>query len=123
MATILLVEDTRDLAKQIEDVLRMEGHRIQIAFNGRDALASLQKKTIIPDVIVTDLVMPELDGFGLIEQLQEYEELKKIPIIILSAKSDKDTVDRASALSVENFLAKPCPREKLLQSIQMALEK
>jgi CheY-like chemotaxis protein len=123
MATILLVEDTKDLAKQIEDILQMEGHNVQIAFNGRDALASLQKKTIIPDVIITDVVMPDLDGFGMIEQLNEYEELKDIPIIILSAKSDKDTVDRASALAVKSFLAKPCPHERLLQSIHSVLTK
>jgi CheY-like chemotaxis protein len=121
MATILLVEDTKELAKQIEDILQMEGHSIQIAFNGREALTSLQKKTIVPDVIITDIVMPELDGFALIEQLHEYEQLKNIPIIILSAKSDKHTIDRASALSVKSFLAKPCPHEKLLHSIQNVL--
>jgi PleD family two-component response regulator len=123
MATILLVEDTKDLAKQIEDILQMEGHHIQIAFNGKDALISLQEETIKPDVIITDVVMPELDGFGLIEQLNQSEELKKIPIIVLSAKSDKDTVDRASALAVKSFLAKPCPHERLIQSIHTVLTK
>jgi CheY-like chemotaxis protein len=123
MATILIVEDTKELADQLADILRMEGHNIHIASNGKDALARLQERTIIVDVIITDVVMPELDGFALIEQLTKHEELKNIPIIIISAKSDKHTVERASALAVKSFLAKPCPHEKLLQSIDMVLTK
>lgn len=122
MAKILLVEDTADLAQQVSDILNMEGHQVHTCFNGTDALDWLRTGVIKPDVIITDLLMPGVDGFTLIEQLKDTPGLSHIPIIIMSARSDKNTLDRASSLGVKNFLTKPCTHERLLKSIHSALE-
>lgn len=121
MAKILVVEDTKDLADQISDIFRIEGHHVTVASDGLVALNLLLSRTIVPDVIVTDIVMPQLDGFELIEELKKTQDFKDIPVIIMSAKSDRNTVDRASSLAVKQFLPKPCPPQKLIESIMAAL--
>ena len=121
MAEVLLVEDTLELAQQVTDILKMEGHSIHISANGSDALHLLRTGNVRPDVIITDLLMPGVDGFALIEELKKIPRLKNIPIVIMSAKSDQNTIDRASSLGIKKFLAKPCSPEKLLASIESVL--
>ncbi|HEY0655150.1 MAG TPA: response regulator [Chryseosolibacter sp.] len=121
MAKVLLVEDTLELAQQASDILKMEGHSVHISLNGADALHLLRAEAVKPDVIITDLLMPGIDGFTLIEELKNIPGLRDIPIVIMSAKSDQYTVDRASSLGIRKFLAKPCTPEKLLQSIESVI--
>ena len=121
MAKVLLVEDTLELAQQVADILKMEGHSVQISPNGADALHLLRTGNFRPEVIVTDLLMPGVDGFTLIEELINIPTLRDIPIVIMSAKSDQHTIDRASSLGIKKFLAKPCTPEKLLQSIESVI--
>lgn len=118
MAKVLLVEDTLELAQQASDILRMEGHSVLISLNGADALHLLRSGNVKPDVIITDLLMPGVDGFTLIEELKTLPDVGDIPIVIMSAKSDQHTIDRASSLGIKKFLAKPCSPEKLLKSIE-----
>ncbi|HEY0743938.1 MAG TPA: response regulator [Chryseosolibacter sp.] len=121
MAKVLLVEDTLELAQQACDILRMEGHNVLISLNGADALQLLRSGNLKPDVIITDLLMPGVDGFTLIEAVKNIPGLADTPIVIMSAKSDQDTVGRASSLGIKKFLAKPCSPEKLLQSIEAVI--
>jgi CheY-like chemotaxis protein len=121
MAKVLLVEDTLELAQQASDILRMEGHSVHISLNGADALRLIREENLKPDIIITDLLMPGIDGFTLIEELKNIPGVCDIPIMIMSAKSDQNTIDRASSLGIKKFLAKPCTPEKLLQSIESLL--
>jgi CheY-like chemotaxis protein len=121
MAKVLLVEDTFELAQQVSDLLKMEGHTVYTSFNGADALHLLRTENVKPDVVITDLLMPGIDGFTLIEELKRTPSLRDIPVVIMSAKSDQNTIDRASSLGVQKFLAKPCTPEKLLQSIESVI--
>lgn len=121
MAKVLLVEDTLELAQQASDILRMEGHNVHISLNGRDALNLLRDEKIQPDVIITDLLMPGLDGFGFIQELKKSPRLSEIPIVIMSAKSDQHTINRATSMDVQKFLGKPCSPENLLKAIESVL--
>ncbi len=123
MAKVLLVEDTFELAQQASDILKMEGHSVHISLNGADALHLLLAENLKPDIIITDLLMPGIDGFTLIEELKNVPGLRDIPIVIMSAKSDQHTMNRASSLGIKKFLTKPCTAENLLQSIEAVSSK
>jgi CheY-like chemotaxis protein len=117
MRTILLIEDTADLAEQLADILRMENFHVEVARNGEEAL-DLLLGGFTPHLIITDLLMPGIDGFTVIERVKSMPRLASIPIIILSAKGDQSSIEKASGLNVSGFLHKPCSPEILLNVIE-----
>jgi DNA-binding response OmpR family regulator len=119
MKKILLVEDTPIIAEEIADILEMENYRVSIVHNGRDAIEYL--KTSTPDLIITDLLMPEVDGFTLIKGIRENPSLKKVPIIVLSAKTDEEAMKRVAKLGASSFIKKPCKPSILMESISTVL--
>lgn len=119
MSKILLVEDTASLAVEIVDILRMEDFEVSIAKNGKDALAQLKKG--LSDIVISDLLMPEMDGFQLITELKNNSSFKNIPIIILSARTTTDTIDKVKQLGADLFIQKPCDSKYLVGSIKKVL--
>lgn len=85
MRTIFIVDDEYSIVESLTDLLVEEGYRVASAMNGRDALAAISAKP--PDLVLTDLMMPALDGRQLIAALQENADLRAIPIILMSAAS------------------------------------
>lgn len=81
---ILVVEDSEPQIIQLTDILKAEGYHISIARNGKEALESI--KISIPDAMILDLMMPEVDGFEVLKQIRNLDETRKIPVLILSAK-------------------------------------
>jgi DNA-binding response OmpR family regulator len=119
MNSVLLVEDTTVLAEQIADMLRMEGYRVVIAINGVDALTKL--KSFNPALVITDLLMPEMDGFELIRRMRKDASFTEVPIIILSAKSAEE-IDLANiGTGIAGFLRKPCLAEDLVDKVKITL--
>lgn len=116
---ILLVEDTPEILYNLRDYLLMEEYEVWIAFNGVEAMKILALD--LPDLIVTDLLMPEMDGFEFIDKLKVDNRLEQIPIIAFSAKPENEFKDRN--LRVNRFLLKPCPPEVLVTAISELLMK
>lgn len=121
MTNVLLVEDTSSLAAEIIDILRMENFYVSLAKNGMDALNQLKNK--IPDIVISDLFMPEIDGFQLITELKNDSKLKHLPIIILSARTTPDTIEKVKELGADLFIQKPCDSRYLVGSIKNVLKK
>jgi DNA-binding response OmpR family regulator len=121
MTKVLLVEDTPSLAEEIIDILRMEDFDVSLAKNGRDALEQLAVR--LTDIVISDLFMPELDGFELITAIKYDARLKHIPIIILSARTTPDTIDKVKELGGDLFIQKPCDSRYLVTSIKRVLTK
>lgn len=121
MTNVLLVEDTSSLAAEIIDILRMENFYVSLAKNGMDALNQLKNK--IPDIVISDLFMPEIDGFQLITELKNDSKLKHLPIIILSARTTPDTIEKVKELGADLFIQKPCDSRYLVGSIKNVLTK
>jgi DNA-binding response OmpR family regulator len=96
------------------DILRMEGFEVKIAANGLEGLAAVAEEK--PTLVITDIVMPELDGFGFITKVRADSSNDNIPIIILSAamKNEND-------IGAEMFLRKPCDVDCLIQSVNQLL--
>jgi DNA-binding response OmpR family regulator len=119
MIKVLLVEDTVQLAEEISDILRLEKFDVTLARNGQHALELLPASQ--PDIIVTDLLMPVMDGFQLVEQVRSTAALNAIPIIILSAKSSPEDQAKGRSLGANMFVQKPCKAHELVSAINALL--
>jgi signal transduction histidine kinase/DNA-binding response OmpR family regulator len=110
-ATILLVEDNRDMQEFVSDVLTEIGN-VHIAPNGRQALQMLLN--IKPDLIVTDLMMPEMDGRQLVEQLAAHASWREIPVVVLTARAVEEDLLAMLRIGVVDYVTKPFSTEQLL---------
>jgi diguanylate cyclase len=116
---ILIAEDEPSLRENLQWMLELEGYQVTAACNGAEALGRAQKER--PDLLLTDVMMPEMDGYGLIQALREDPQLATVPIIMLTAKADRVDVRSAMNLGADDYLTKPCRREELLEAIQARL--
>lgn len=112
---ILLVEDTPSLANEIVDLLAIENYTVTLAENGAHALQSLEY--LIPDLIITDLVMPDIDGFELIKKLRADDRFKNIPILVITAKTGAEVDAEAIKLGAHSVLRKPCRASTLMGAV------
>ena len=120
-ATILVVDDsitTRSLEKSI---LEAHGYRVRVAVDGMDGLAQL--RTAKPDLVIADILMPRLDGFGLLDEMKKDRELAGIPVIIVSTEGkDEDTVRGLQAGAVA-YVRKPFRNEAVADLIRQVVER
>lgn len=103
MALVLIVDDEIGILRLLEDVLGDEGHKVVVAVNGRQALERIAEAR--PDIILTDLMMPIMDGAALIKAIGEKPELAAVPVVLMSSLSEsmaKDSVGKYTA-----FVRKP----------------
>ncbi|MGE4297268.1 MAG: response regulator [Desulfovibrionaceae bacterium] len=117
-ATILAVEDNPALLLLIKRFLQRDGHAVIAASNGVEALAAMPAR---PDCIITDLYMPEMDGFDLIMALRDSPRFDNVPIILLSGETDEATLGIARELGADLILGKPFSVETLREAVASAL--
>jgi len=117
---ILIVEDVPDILRLLEETLKFKGYNAVTAFNGQEALEKIQQKH--PRLIITDIMMPKLDGFGLVHRLRINPETREIPVIFLTA-TYVAMEDKAFALNIgaTRFIEKPVNFEHFLKTIQELL--
>lgn len=109
---ILVVDDERTIRELLTDLLTDEGHHVVWASNGVRALQALEAER--PDLVIMDVMMPEMDGREVLRRMRASQTLRDIPVIIMSAAS---TVDQPGS-GADAFLAKPFDLHELLASIQ-----
>ena len=112
---ILVADDSLAVREAMTLMLERAGHIVDAATDGAEAWAMLHEFAY--DILVTDLEMPGLDGFGLIEQLRHDGALAELPVIIISSRTSKENRDRAKALGVTTFLAKPVTQKRLARAL------
>ncbi len=115
--TVLLVEDHVDSRAMYAEFLRLEFHVVE-AGDGMAALELMQQRC--PDVVVTDLALPRMDGFALIERIREDDRLRHLPVIALSGYSGTEHEDRARQAGSDLVLIKPCLPETLAKAVASA---
>ena len=113
---ILVVDDEPDILKVVVFRLEKAGYEVFSAVNGQEALDSIDK--IHPDLIVLDLIVPIIDGYEICRRIKADENLKKIPVILLTASITGGLPEKAKMLKAEDYLAKPFEPEVLLQKIK-----
>lgn len=119
MKRIVIVDDTRPLAIGLAEVLGLEGFDTRFAFDGIEAL--LVMKSFVPDLVVTDLRMPKMDGFELIDTMRHDEILREVPIIAITAGIGRECRDRVMEIGANLFVEKPFNDEQLLEVIKTLL--
>jgi two-component system sensor histidine kinase/response regulator len=121
MKKILLIEDNPNVLLNTTRMLQAEGYMIISADNGRVGLEMAQQH--IPSLIICDIMMPEIDGYGVIEALRKNPSTTTIPFIFLSAKSDKNDLRQGMELGSDDYLTKPFTRDELLGAINAQFRK
>ncbi len=119
--TVLTVEDSPNIRRLIAYNLKRAGYAVLEAGNGKDAVKVLQQT--VPDLIILDIRMPEMDGFQLLELMRRYPKAAAIPVVMLTALSQPTDVDRALQLGVTDYLVKPLDPTLLLAKVESALAK
>jgi len=120
MKTIMIIEDNPMIHDKLIEILSMENYHTLHASNGLIALDMIKKE--LPDLIITDVVMPGIDGFQLISRLKNRIETNRIPIVVLSAKIGDKYQLKAKNVGAFEFLTKPVSVDKLLETIDAAFK-
>jgi len=113
---VLVVDDDRNAVDILKRLLTKEGFVVQCAHRGREALALAATHPI--DVILLDVMMPEMDGFQVCEALRQDERTREIPIILITAKDDMETRVVGMRLGVSEFLTKPINKIELFARLR-----
>ncbi|MGC6431031.1 MAG: response regulator [Jejuia sp.] len=121
MKKILLIEDDTILRENTAELLELSNYDVVTAPNGKIGLETA--KSVIPDIIVCDVMMPELDGYGVLEGLSKQESTKYIPFIFLSAKTERKDVRKGMDLGADDYITKPFEEDELISAIESRLAK
>lgn len=121
MTRILVIEDVPELLAEIAEWLNFEGYDVVTAVNGRDGVEKAM--TAQPDLIVSDITMPEMDGYEVLEALQKEPHLASVPFIFLTAHADKSAVRRGMNLGADDYITKPFKLDELLTAIETRLKR
>lgn len=118
--SILIVEDNPVNARLLVLILNAEGYQTVVAGNGKEALATMSET---PDLqlIITDYMMPEMDGLEFIEKVRALQAFNSVPIIVASAHADLETVKRVQSLHCDGFLVKPIDKRQLIKRVEQLL--
>lgn len=121
MKKILLIEDNPNIRENTSEILSLAGYEVSTAENGKVGVDAAQR--IKPDLIICDIMMPELDGYGVLHILNKSEETSAIPFIFLTAKTEKTDVRKGMTLGADDYLTKPFDDTDLLNAIETRLRK
>lgn len=118
---ILVVEDDPQLQSQISEILQFEGYTVSVASNGFEGVKKAFE--LHPDLILSDISMPDCNGFEFLEQLQSNQKTSVIPFLFLTANSDLESIKTGKTLGADDYLLKPFDQEELLLSVKNRLNK
>jgi two-component system chemotaxis response regulator CheY len=116
--TILTVDDSRTMRDMLAMALNDAGFNVVQAVDGEDGLAVLDAHSADVDVIITDINMPKLDGFGFIEGVRKDARHRATPILVLTTESDSSKKDRARQAGATGWIVKPFNPVKLIDAIR-----
>ena len=121
LAKLLIIEDDVTMLDLLRVHLKAAGHAVRAASDAADGIRYILAET--PDLILSDIAMPYLDGMELLRALRSDPMTMRIPVIFLTGRDDDDTLVKAHQLGVDDFLTKPIQVENLLASIDKVLKK
>lgn len=121
MKRILLIEDDVALRENTAELLELSDYAVEMAPNGRIGIT--MAKSNPPDIIICDIMMPEVDGYGVLEAMMTEENTRHIPFIFLSAKTEHKEIRKGMDLGADDYITKPFEEEELLSAIESRLAK
>ena len=121
MSKILVIEDEVAVRENIIELLSEEGHEVSGAGDGEAGVIQIWKQ--FPDLIICDILMPKLDGYGVLAKINQDVRLASIPFLFLTAKIGRDDMRKGMGLGADDYITKPFTRSELLQAISIRLGK
>lgn len=121
MSKILIIEDNLEVRENIEEILSISNYNVITAENGLVGVRKAEAE--LPDLIICDVMMPELDGFGVLRILSKKPETASIPFIFLTAKTEKEDIRKGMNLGADDYITKPFDDVELLDAIEIRLKK
>jgi CRP/FNR family transcriptional regulator, polysaccharide utilization system transcription regulator len=121
MKKILLIEDNQEIRENTAEILTLANYKVLEASHGKEGVDLAKREH--PDLIICDIMMPQLDGYGVLHMLSKQTETASIPFIFLTAKSEKDDFRKGMNLGADDYLTKPFDDVELLDVVEMRLRK
>ncbi len=121
MTKILLIEDNLEMRENTAEILELSNYEVIVAANGKEGIELAKKE--LPNLIICDIMMPELDGYGVLRVLGKLPETAGIPFIFLTAKSEKEDFRKGMSMGADDYLTKPFDDVELLDIIELRLRK
>src|SRR5437773_840927 len=119
--TILIIDDHHDIRENIAEILSLGGYKTFTAENGKKGIELAIKEK--PDLIVCDIMMPELDGYGVLHLLRKNPETEEIPLIFLTAKAERNDFRKGMEMGADDYVTKPFEELELMNAIESRLQK
>ncbi len=113
--SILVVDDERGFCEVVTVILESQGYQVHKAYHANDAFGLLDETT--PDLILTDMMMPDIDGVGLIKRLRETPAWADIPVVVISAYSEPEIQENAFEAGASGFISKPFSATELRATV------
>lgn len=121
MKTILLIEDNQDIRENMSEILEMSDYKVLTAADGKEGVTMATQYK--PDLIICDIMMPVLDGYGVIHMLMKNPDTQNIPFIFLTAKAERGEIRKGMELGADDYITKPFNGTELLNAVQTRLNK
>jgi len=121
MKKVLLIEDNTDIRENMSEILELSGYQVFTAADGKEGVSSAIANK--PDIVVCDIMMPVLDGYGVIHMLQRNADTRNIPFIFITAKAERDEIRKGMSLGADDYITKPFNGTELLDAIESRLKK
>ena len=118
---VLLIEDDKTVRENTAELLELSDYEVETASNGK--LGVQKAPNFLPDIIICDIMMPEMDGYQVLDKLSNTENLARIPFIFLSAKTDHKDIRKGMNLGADDYLTKPFEEDELIDAIESRLAK
>ena len=120
-AHVLIIEDDPALRKLLETALTKAGYRVSLAANGLDGLVQIDRAQPKPQLLIVDIMMPELDGLSLVRGLKTQQSTRNIPVMFVTAKADSKTLAEGINAGAKYYVTKPFVLEDLLAKVKRAI--
>ena len=121
MKSILVIDDNPDIRENTAEILELAGYKTMKAENGKKGVEIATREK--PDLIVCDIMMPELDGYGVLHLLRKSESARNIPFIFLTAKTERSDLRKGMEMGADDYITKPFDDIELLNAIEIRLKK
>ena len=118
---VLIVEDEESLLKLESILLTSKGYAVKAVANGQAALDALDEE--LPDLVLLDIMLPEMDGFEVCRRIKESEATKHIPVVMLTAKKSREDMARGEKVGADWYITKPFKSAMVIETIQRFLSK
>jgi CheY-like chemotaxis protein len=119
MKKILVIEDNLEIRENVKELLSLEGYLVVTAENGSTGVETAFRE--IPDLVICDVSMPVLDGYGVLKQLRESKEMPAVPFVFFTAHAEKKDIQKGLLEGATNYLVKPFTEEQLMNAIASAI--